>query len=93
LAPSSNPPQLHNLVEELKPLSAGVGVCGAGAGGYIVIILKRNISYYGLMDKIISLNQKKNATEHLSLHRINMDYEGLEVSEVSSNDILLHLIS
>ena len=57
--PSSNPDGVVRLMEALRPICAGLSLCGAGGGGFIVALLKRGIEEASLRSCIQTfLNQE-----------------------------------
>jgi hypothetical protein len=83
----------------LRPICEGLSACGAGAGGFVVCVLKQNHSFEALVKTIDNLRKQlsdidDNSTSPLSLHSILVNQRGVEVSvynNISSiEDFLIH---
>jgi hypothetical protein len=56
-------------LDELRPLSEALSLCGAGAGGFAVVILKRESSLKDLEDRIDRINGREDAVDRvITLH-------------------------
>ncbi len=42
MASGSEPPHIRTLLARLRPLTVGLSLCGAGAGGFAVVVLRRD---------------------------------------------------
>ena len=78
MAAGSEPPHIRSLLDHLRPLTVGLSLCGAGAGGFAVVILKRDRSLKDLRDALGSYQGA--CASDLSLHSVQLDQEGISVS-------------
>lgn len=85
MAPGSNPPHTQHILEYLKPLCLGMSLCGAGAGGFAVLLCNPNTTTADVENRVAELNVKltevadNGATSVLSVHSVAIDNSGLEV--------------
>jgi fucokinase len=84
MAPGSEPPHIADLLQALRPLCCGLGVCGAGAGGFAVAILRPDAFIeeckVGGKDIFTCFAETLKAVSPvLSAHRIAVDMEGSHV--------------
>lgn len=77
MAAGSEPPPIRALLERLRPLSAGLSLCGAGAGGFAAIVLKRDVPEEALVDLVNAVNSDRNAADRLPLHKVAVDQDGV----------------
>jgi galactokinase/mevalonate kinase-like predicted kinase len=86
MAKGSNPPHIARILNELKPLSVGLELTGAGGGGFVFIILKKELHKQQLVEKVNQIqNSLKNSNSHniaLAIHNIAMDNHGLQSEEI-----------
>ena len=62
MAAGSEPEYICGILQALRPLCEGLSLCGAGAGGYAVVVLKRDVTCASLARTIYTINQEfKNA--------------------------------
>lgn len=83
MAAGSEPPHIAHLLSQLRPLCSGLSLCGAGAGGFASVVLKRDVSVSELRELIDTLNAQ-NRTNHadlLSLHTVSIDCSGIYAEE------------
>jgi hypothetical protein len=78
MAAGSEPPHIRSLLEHLRPFTVGLSLCGAGAGGFAVVVLKRDRSVKELRDTLGSYQGA--CASDLSLHSVQLDQEGISVS-------------
>lgn len=43
MAAGSEPSYIQELLNVIRPICCGLSLCGAGAGGFVVLFLKRGI--------------------------------------------------
>lgn len=92
MAAGSEPEHIRVLLTELRPLCSGVGLCGAGAGGYAVAILKTSVTVEDMRAKVDILLAERNksnttALEELSVHTVSVDADGILVSELEVEEV------
>ncbi len=83
MAAGSEPLHIAHLLCQLRPLCSGLSLCGAGAGGFASVILKRDTSVSelrALVEKINTENGTKDA-DQLSLHTVSVDCSGIYADE------------
>lgn len=56
MAAGSEPAHIKTILDDLRPLSEAVSLCGAGAGGFAVVILKRTFFLKDLQECIERMN-------------------------------------
>ena len=77
MAPGSEPPHVTSLLHALKPYCLGSGLCGAGAGGFAVCILRPEIfstekNIFQDFSQIV-----KEIDPLLTTHQCSIDIEGV----------------
>lgn len=84
MAPGSDPSHIRYILNIIEPYACGLSLCGAGAGGFGAIILKKGVAADALRQAINQINQQtpfqSNKTK-LSVHSVQVDVEGLKTSE------------
>lgn len=75
MAAQSEPPHIKTLLDRLRKLAAGLSLCGAGAGGFGVLILRHDVTSQVFFDLIRQVNADTGA--QLSAHRVSVDEDGL----------------
>lgn len=87
MAAGSEPPHIAHLLSQLRPLCSGLSLCGAGAGGFASVILKRDASVSELRMLVEQINShnmhRTNDADLLSLHAISIDCSGIHADEQS----------
>ena len=93
MARGSEPPAMRTLLQQLRPLCCGLSLCGAGAGGFAVLILKQQNTLqdvHTLVQSIITMEEDSNRDKLndsnfiLSVHTVKIDEIGI-VSDILSN--------
>jgi hypothetical protein len=92
MAPGSDPPHTHRILSLLKDLCCGLALCGAGAGGFAVLISRAYVSKQDLLQRIEELNRLvsvvsdcvEDRSAELSLHEVCVDEEGLNVRRIAA---------
>ncbi len=84
MAPGSEPPHIRIILDQLKPLCCGISLCGAGAGGFGVLILQRECDASVLQSRVKKLNEESD--NFLTLHNVEVDTDGLAVEEIPCKD-------
>ena len=74
MAAGSEPSCIRDLFTYLSPLCSGWSLCGAGAGGFAIIIIKRDTSFN---DVRLRLEEYNSEMEDLSLHEVSLDSMGV----------------
>jgi hypothetical protein len=79
MAAGSEPIHIQRLFSVLSPHCDGLSLCGAGAGGYAVVILKDDDSVGNVAAILDEINQSivGEVDRMLSLHRVTVDAVGL----------------
>ena len=79
MAAGSEPVHIQRLFSLLSPHCVGLSLCGAGAGGYAVVILKDEDSVSNVAAVLDRINQSivGEVDRLLSLHRVTVDAVGL----------------
>ena len=82
MASGTNPDHIQRIINSILPISQGTSLCGAGGGGYAVVVLKRNYNKTDLL-KIID---EYNSTNHLNLtvHDITIDIDGISSKKLDN---------
>lgn len=94
MASGSEPDNIQLLLAHLRPYCAGLSLCGAGAGGYAVCILKADIN----IDSIRSIVKNLQSTGlpysgmDLAVESISVDTAGLVVREVDDTDFAVETV-
>jgi galactokinase/mevalonate kinase-like predicted kinase len=81
MATGSNPPHISKILKRLSTVSKGSELAGAGGGGFIVIILKRDCSKQDLQQSVDEINKSENEKSELcpllTVHEVSIDNEGI----------------
>lgn len=81
IASGTETPRIKNIFDELNNISCGLCACGAGAGGFIVCILKKDFSKDNIEEKLLKLRLLSN--DPLTIHTININSDiKIKVSDV-----------
>ena len=56
MAAGSEPDHIFRLLGKLRPLSSALSLCGAGAGGYALVMLKKGNSHFELFFNSFPIN-------------------------------------
>lgn len=88
MAAGTEPDHIARLLDVIRPLSRGMSLCGAGGGGYAVVILKRGHSHSaGRMELESKLHLISHARgESVSVHAVKVDRDGVVVRELDDGD-------
>jgi hypothetical protein len=78
MAAGSEPPHIRALLDKLRPLSVGLSLCGAGAGGFAVIVLKRGLTRENLEEAVRTINAAELSADQLSVHTVAVSHEGIK---------------
>ena len=85
MAAGSEPPNIRHILDRLRPLCTGLSLCGAGAGGFAAVILKREFTLSDLQRCVEGINAGlllgegvANQGELLSMHTAEIDWDGLQ---------------
>ena len=88
MAEGSEPSHITQLMAVLRPLTVGLSLCGAGAGGYLVAMLTRTASYDDICSAVHEYEHTQCSAPHsaitaseLSVHRVKVDTEGITTVE------------
>ena len=79
----SEPPHIASLLAQLSPYCMGLSLCGAGAGGFAVCILRQgalDTQHESSFDALRRVVESLDPT--LSVHRIEVDLEGVTAIEL-----------
>jgi hypothetical protein len=91
-------------LDELRPLSEALSLCGAGAGGFAVVILKRKSALKDLEDRIDRINGREDAVDSgsgnnaslqdrkLSIHSVQVDSFGTKPLSLTKTKKMLRTI-
>jgi hypothetical protein len=74
MASASEPPHITQLLHVLRPLCSGISLCGAGAGGFVVLVLKTSSSLEDVEQRTASYAQLTGV--ELSVHRATINSDG-----------------
>jgi hypothetical protein len=86
MASGSEPESIGHLLYRFRPHCVGISLCGAGAGGYAVCILKRSASVEDIKQVINTLINSGHPYQSMELKvsSARVDNDGLKVEAVSS---------
>lgn len=106
MASGSNPPRTQRILNATSGLTAGQSLCGAGAGGFAVLMLADEGGIAKVAEVVQQLNQAANQdpdaaeTEksQMSIHSVQVDNAGLacmveERCEDDNSSLLVRLLS
>jgi hypothetical protein len=95
MAPGSEPPHIQEILRFLQPWSAAVSLCGAGAGGFAVLVLRTGVDVAMLEREISAWNsQSSESAPPLSMHMIRVDCEGIvRIERTHILDTVSHYLS
>ena len=92
MAAGSEPEHIRIFLQKLRPYASGLSLCGAGAGGFAVVVLKRSYAIKDLNDILCSLNLDNNV--FLRAQEVDIANEGVYVETLSGiEDVPNYLIS
>ena len=74
MAAGSEPSHIRELFAYLSPLCSGWSLCGAGAGGFAIIIAKRGTNLEDIRGKLEDYMVNE---ENLSMHEVKIDSTGI----------------
>lgn len=87
MAAGSEPAHIAGMLAQLRPLCSGLSLCGAGAGGFATVILKRDVSESSLRELIDAINlsngEDVTESEKLSVHSVTVDWIGIQSEDVA----------
>lgn len=96
MAPGSDPPRIVSILQRLSSFCVGMSLCGAGAGGFGMLILDKSSSaslsavreevdkmnlYYTREEDYAIIDEDRS---RLTLHAVEVDMDGLQVEEVTA---------
>ncbi len=67
MASGSEPPHIQRILNHLRGLCCGVSLCGAGAGGFAVLVAQRDVTRRHLQQSVDELNRVLGAEEEEKL--------------------------
>jgi hypothetical protein len=76
MASASEPPHITKLLSMLRPLCTGLSLCGAGAGGFFVLVLKQDKN---INDVQLTIQE---SGEDLTVHKATISTDGTVSKEV-----------
>ena len=83
MASGSEPHHISLLLAKLRPICSGVSLCGAGAGGFAVVVLKREFGESRLRNVVADINcankSSSDDTSLVSVHRVTLDWNGIQM--------------
>jgi hypothetical protein len=85
IAEGSEPYDISRLFAFVRPLTVGLSLCGAGAGGFAVAILRKEISREDL-SHLLSCFNSNDIYNELKIHSVSVDMKGLSIDEYHDND-------
>ena len=85
MAAGSEPPRITRILNAIRPLSVGLGLAGAGGGGFIIVILRSDVQLSSLTDALKSLEDIDNS-EELSVHYVTIEQKGISTKILSNNN-------
>ena len=87
MAAGSEPPHIASMLAQLRPLCSGLSLCGAGAGGFAAVILKRDVTELALRELVDAINmfngESVAESEQLSVHNVTVDWIGIQSEEAT----------
>jgi len=93
MAAGSEPSYMKEILDSMRPLASGLSLCGAGAGGYAVVILKRSANRKELEECVEGINRStammtegRADRDHLSVHSVVVDRIGIETVSFTDCD-------
>jgi galactokinase/mevalonate kinase-like predicted kinase len=87
IAEGSEPYDISRLFAYIRHLTVGLSLCGAGAGGFAVVILKKENFKEDLSHLLSSFNSNDiNCNNELTIHSVSIDTKGLSIDEYHEND-------
>jgi galactokinase/mevalonate kinase-like predicted kinase len=87
MAEGSEPYDISRLFAYIRHLTVGLSLCGAGAGGFAVVILKKENYREDLSHLLSSFNSDDvNCNNELKIHSVSIDTKGLSIDEYHDNN-------
>jgi fucokinase len=88
MASGSEPPYITALLQRLQKYCVGQSLCGAGGGGYAVLILRREYCVEDIKDAVRSLKGEAVFTNLvLSVHGGEVNVEGISLNVCDVMDL------
>jgi len=76
LAPGSEPKLIKDVMDVLKPFIVGGSLAGAGGGGFLAAVLKKDADRTRAIEEVRMIP----GTERLTFHKATIDRKGIEVT-------------
>jgi galactokinase/mevalonate kinase-like predicted kinase len=96
MAAGSEPNNIKTILDKIRPIATGLSLCGAGAGGFAVVILDQKSNLSQLKSIVNEINASQlNSKELLTVHSIQLDAKGIVTKvfdDQSFNDIADYLL-
>ena len=79
MASGSEPPHIKTVLHQFRDLCSGVSLCGAGAGGFAVLVLRQDVSREFLQQTVDAANRAASGRDwgKLTLHSVKIDPVGI----------------
>lgn len=82
LARGSEPEYVRKIRMMLTPVCSGISLCGAGAGGFMIVILKRDESFTSLEEVLGGIDPSLG----ISKHYVTVDSDGIVVEKLRRSE-------
>lgn len=85
MADGSEPTNIRQILHHFSDITCGMSLCGAGAGGFAVLILKADKSKEDLFQRIKTWNSKSN--DKLCWYSTSVDFTGTDLRVIDDDNV------
>eukprot|EP01035_Chromulina_nebulosa_P018190 gene18190-23851_t len=90
IAEGSEPSHISKFLSHLQPICKGQSLCGAGGGGFAVVILHNRYNYSDLCKFV---DEARNIIADVTLHRVTIDNDGIITKDFQLYDDTIDITS
>ena len=97
MASGSETAELKSIRVSLSAICESYAMCGAGGGGFAVIILNEGVPFEALNEAVSSINRRRAhniGSEDIvecSIHKVEIDYDGMSLDVFEMPESVLSL--
>lgn len=83
MASGSEPKHIRDFFDDIEPLCTSA-LCGAGGGGFAVVVLRQGVSFAQIEQKLSCLKRSSDLYSDFSIHTVNINLTGMQVHELNA---------